>query len=102
MRRTIDGCGARDLSVAERVRQRQRKTKAGQVLTHLAVDLLDIVIFAQFVTFRVYRDRPIRVSSHGNLVRLHHADVTVLIQDAERVALGFEDDADGLLAGERN
>ena len=100
MRRKIDGCGARDLSVAERFRQ--RKTEAGQVLTHLAVDLLNIVIFAQFVTFRVYRDRPIRVSSHGNLVRLHHADVTVLIQDAERVALGFEDDADGLLAGERH
>ena len=51
--------------------------------TYQAVDLLDVVVDAQFVAFGVSRDGTVRVAAHGDLVRLDVTDLTVLVEDAE-------------------
>ena len=72
-------------------------THAAAPVTYLAVGLLDVVTDSELVSFRIGRDRSIRVTAHGNLVGLHQSYLAVLIEYTERVAFGLEDDADGLL-----
>jgi hypothetical protein len=66
------------------------------MLAHLSVDFLHIIVYTQFVTFRVGCDCAVRIPAHGNLVRLDKSDLTILVQNAERVSFGLEYDAYGL------
>ena len=65
--------------------------------THLAIDLLDHILYAELVSSVVRRDGMSRIASHSDLVWLDHTLLTVLVEYPEGVALCPEDDADGRL-----
>jgi hypothetical protein len=50
---------------------------------YLALNLLHVVIFADFVAFRVSSDGPFGVFSHGYLMRLDETDLAILVKDSE-------------------
>ena len=78
---------------SQSVRARGRK----HITAYLAIDLLQVVAYAQLVCLRIPGDYPIRVvSPHSKLTWLKEADLSILIQDTERVALGLEDHTDSL------
>lgn len=66
--------------------------------TDLPFNLLDIVLYTKFVTFRVRGNGTVRVPPHRDLVRLHQSYLTILVKNTEGVSLGFENDTDSLQA----
>jgi hypothetical protein len=69
-----------------------------QERTDLPFNLLDVVLYAELVTFRVRSNGTIRVPPHRDLVRLHQSYLTILVKNTEGVSLGFENDTDSLQA----
>ena len=65
-------------------------------IAYLSVDLLDVIVDTELVTFRVCRDSSVRITPHGYLVRLYKTHLTILIHNPERVAFSFEDDSHSL------
>lgn len=66
---------------------------------YLAVNFLDIVVDAEFMTFRICSDSSMGVTTHRDLMWLDETDLSVLIEHSEGISLRLEDDADSLKAG---
>ena len=64
--------------------------------THFVINFLRIIVDTQFMAFGVGGNGFVRVTTHGDLMRLNKTDLAVLIKYTERVAFSFEDDANGL------
>lgn len=62
----------------------------------LPIDLLHVVVDPQFVAFGIRSNGAIGVATHGDLMWLHEANLTILVEDAERVSLGFENHTNSL------
>jgi hypothetical protein len=80
-----------------------RNTESGsnaelEVLTNLAIIFLHIVTDSQFISFRVCGDSAIGVTTHRYLVWLHQTHLPVLVENAKRVPLRLEDNANSLIA----
>ena len=69
-----------------------------RVLTNLAIILLHIVADPQFIPFCVCSNSAVGVTTHRYLVWLHQTHLPVLIENAKRVPLRLEDNANGLIA----
>ena len=68
--------------------------------THLAFDFPDIVVDAEVMTFSIHGDGSLSVPPHGDLVRLDHTDLAILIKDTEGVSLSLDDVADCVITGD--
>jgi hypothetical protein len=80
-----------------------RNTECGsnaecEVWTNLAIVFLHIVTDSEFISFRVCGDSTVGVTTHRYLVWLHQTHLPVLVENAKRVPLRLEDNANRLIA----